>query len=86
MTSPRQILKAQRTASSHPLVTEMGVGTYYWCQCGKTKTVPYCDGSHAGSGVEPLAFDIEPAGTYAICNCGLTKNPPYCDGSHAGIE
>lgn len=21
-------------AKSHPLVTEMGVGTYYWCQCG----------------------------------------------------
>ena len=21
-------------------------GTYSWCQCGKTKTPPYCDGSH----------------------------------------
>jgi CDGSH-type Zn-finger protein len=73
-------------ATSHPLVTEMGVGTYHWCKCGMTKTVPYCDGSHAGTGVEPLAFVIEPAGTYAVCNCGLTANPPFCDGSHAGIE
>lgn len=73
-------------SKSHPLVTEMGVGTYFWCQCGKTRTVPYCDGSHEGSGVMPLAFEVENATTNAICNCGLTSNPPYCDGSHANIE
>jgi CDGSH-type Zn-finger protein len=71
---------------SHPLVTELGAGTYYWCQCGKTRTVPYCDGSHQGSGITPLAFEIENAGTVAICSCGLTKNAPYCDGSHVEIE
>ena len=71
---------------SHPLVTELGAGTYYWCRCGKTRTVPYCDASHEGSGVTPLAFDITEPGTVAICSCGLTKNPPYCDGSHVTIE
>ena len=71
---------------SHPLVTEMGEGTYYWCQCGKTLTVPYCDGSHQGSGITPLAFEMNEAGTVAICSCGLTKNPPFCDGSHVTIE
>lgn len=73
-------------AASHPLVTEFGVGTYYWCQCGKTRTVPYCDGSHAGSGVEPLPFEVKQPITQAICNCGLTSSPPYCDGSHVKIE
>jgi len=73
-------------ATSHPVMTELGAGTYYWCQCGKTKTVPYCDGSHVGSGIEPLAFDIAEPGTFAICNCGLTATPPYCDGSHTEIE
>ena len=73
-------------SKSHPLVTELGEGTYYWCQCGKTRTVPYCDGSHQGSGTTPLAFEIKDAGTVAICSCGLTKNPPYCDGSHVTIE
>lgn len=73
-------------SKSHPLVTQLGVGTYYWCQCGKTRTVPYCDGSHAGTGIEPLEFEVDEQITQAVCNCGLTKNPPYCDGSHAAIE
>lgn len=73
-------------AGSHPLVTELGAGTYYWCQCGRTKTVPYCDGSHEGTGVAPLAFDIEKPITSAVCNCGLTTSPPYCSGAHVEIE
>ena len=72
-------------ARSHPLVTELGEGTYYWCQCGKTRTVPYCDGSHVGSGIEPLALISEPI-TSAVCNCGLTKRPPYCSGAHVELE
>ena len=73
-------------SKSHPLITELGVGTYYWCRCGKTKTVPYCDASHTGSGVTPLAFTIEEPITSAVCNCGLTTNPPYCSGAHIKIE
>lgn len=73
-------------AQSHPLVAELESGAYSWCQCGKTKTVPYCDGSHEGTGIEPLAFEIEKSGTQSLCNCGLTKTPPYCDGSHTAIE
>lgn len=77
---------ANDDAKSHPLVLEMGTGTYYWCRCGQTKTVPYCDGSHSGTGVEPLSFEISEPITAALCNCGLTKNPPYCSGAHVEIE
>ena len=71
---------------SHPAVVQFGVGTYYWCQCGKTKTVPYCDASHVGGGVEPLEFEITEPITTVICSCGLTTSPPYCSGAHVDIR
>jgi CDGSH-type Zn-finger protein len=72
-------------AKSHPIVTELGAGKYYWCRCGHTKTVPYCDGSHLGTDVTPLEFEIAQPTTAAICNCGLTANPPYCSGAHVDL-
>ena len=72
-------------ASEHPLMSEMEPGTYHWCRCGKTKTPPYCDGSHEGTGVTPMTFEITAPTTKAVCNCGLTSTPPFCDGSHVNI-
>lgn len=36
---------AQRT----PCMVEVGPGTIYWCQCGRSKTQPFCDGAHTGT-------------------------------------
>jgi CDGSH-type Zn-finger protein len=72
-------------AAIHPLIVELEPGTYHWCRCGQTKTPPYCDGSHGGTDITPLEFEIDEAKTVAICNCGLTGNPPFCDGSHNAL-
>ncbi|PKQ29936.1 MAG: cytochrome C551 [Actinobacteria bacterium HGW-Actinobacteria-10] len=73
-------------ADTHPAMLELEPDEYAWCQCGRTKTVPWCDGSHEGTGIEPQTFVVQEKSTVAICNCGLTDTPPFCDGSHAEIE
>jgi CDGSH-type Zn-finger protein len=58
---------------------------YFWCKCGRSKTQPFCDGSHAGTGIEPLKFTAEKDGDAALCQCKSTANGPFCDGSHARL-
>ena len=65
-----------------PLSQRLEAGTYHFCQCGETKNVPFCDGSHEGTGVGPLEFKVDVGSTQVLCSCGLTATPPRCDGSH----
>ena len=58
---------------------------YYYCACGKSSNQPFCDGSHAGTGMVPQAFKAEEDGNAFLCQCKQTGNPPYCDGSHAKV-
>lgn len=59
--------------------------TYYWCACGRSKTQPFCDGSHQGTGIEPFAFTAEKSETVYLCGCKQTANKPFCDGTHNSI-
>ena len=34
-------------------------GTYYICACGRTLNQPNCDGSHAGTGIQPLVLELD---------------------------
>jgi len=58
---------------------------YLWCQCGKSKTQPFCDGTHHGSKFKPLLFEAKRDGAVKLCNCKATKKGPFCDNSHLGI-
>lgn len=55
---------------------------YFWCSCGHTKQSPFCDGTHKGSGLKSLPFDVPESGFFSLCSCQKTKTPPFCDGSH----
>lgn len=56
--------------------------TYAWCSCGRSAGQPFCDGSHQGTGLDPIVFTAEKNGDVWLCMCKQTSGPPLCDGSH----
>jgi len=67
-----------------PFAVQIEAGKQYaWCQCGRSRSQPFCDGSHAGTGLTPVSFTAEQSGTVYLCGCKHTGNAPYCDGTHA---
>lgn len=55
---------------------------YWWCACGLSKSQPFCDGSHKGSGLNPMKYSVEKAGDYWLCACKHSNKKPLCDGAH----
>ncbi len=68
-----------------PAVLELEAGTYFWCSCGRSQNQPFCDGSHKGTGLAPLKFELAEPKTVALCNCKHSQNQPFCDGSHSHL-
>ena len=58
---------------------------YFWCACGRSKNQPFCDGSHSGTGLTPVAYEASASKDVFFCGCKATGNRPLCDGSHAKL-
>ena len=58
---------------------------YAWCSCGKSKTMPLCDGTHKDleGDHKPVIYKAEKTETVYFCMCGKTKSAPKCDGTHS---
>lgn len=72
-------------ADKEPAVMELKPGVYHWCSCGKSDTQPFCNGSHMGTGFEPVMFQVDETKQVALCNCKHTKTKPFCDGTHQSL-
>lgn len=60
--------------------------TYWWCACGRSKSQPFCDGSHQGTGFSPLEYTAEKSRKLFFCTCKRTSKPPLCDGTHNKLD
>ncbi|KOR27897.1 hypothetical protein TI05_18025 [Achromatium sp. WMS3] len=67
-------------------VLDLEAGEYFWCACGHSKNQPFCDGSHAGTGMEPHKFTVTGEEPVALCGCKHTATPPFCDGAHKQLK
>jgi CDGSH iron-sulfur domain-containing protein 3 len=82
---PGNTMENPTIAQRSPYVREMAPGTYYWCACGRSKSQPFCDGSHKGTAFTPLKVDLTATKKVAWCGCKHSKNAPFCDGSHTKL-
>ena len=66
-----------------PLAIDVEAGkSYWWCACGRSKSQPFCDGSHKGTSFTPIMFTAETSEEVWFCGCKATGAKPFCDGSH----
>ena len=67
-----------------PVAVEAGK-TYHWCSCGRSKSQPFCDGSHQGTEFAPTPYRAEKDGTVYFCGCKHSGQGALCDGSHKAL-
>ena len=70
-------------AADTPFPVDVEAGkSYWWCACGRSRSQPFCDGSHKGTSFTPVAYTPEKPGKAFFCGCKASGNKPLCDGTH----
>ncbi|KAL1936253.1 hypothetical protein VTP01DRAFT_387 [Rhizomucor pusillus] len=88
MTAPETANVEPEFVQAKPYKVELEPGKeYYWCACGKSKSQPFCDGSHRGGPFKPKKIVVDEKKEYYLCGCKFTHNENgYCDGTHRKEE
>jgi glutamate synthase domain-containing protein 2/CDGSH-type Zn-finger protein len=70
-------------ADNRPIKVQLGkCQEYHFCTCGRSKSQPFCDGSHVGTSFTPKVVVAEKEGEAWLCACKHSGNLPFCDGTH----
>ncbi len=74
-------------ADNKPVKVNLTKGDeYHFCTCGRSKSQPFCDGSHVGTTFTPKVIVAEEDGDAYLCACKHSGNRPYCDGTHQKFD
>ena len=75
-----------KRATDTPIPVEVEEGkSYFWCACGLSKNQPFCDGSHAGTGITPKTYTATETKSVRFCGCKASKTGAICDGAHNNL-
>lgn len=70
-------------ADNKPVKVTLSKGQeYHFCTCGRSKSQPFCDGSHTGTSFTPKVIVSDEDGDAYLCACKHSGNKPFCDGTH----
>ena len=70
-------------ADNKPVKVNLSKGQeYHFCTCGRSKSQPFCDGSHVGTSFTPRVITVDEDQEAWLCACKHSHNSPFCDGSH----
>ncbi len=71
-------------ADNKPVKVNLAKGQeYHFCTCGRSRSQPFCDGSHAGTEFTPRVIVSDEDQEAYLCACKHTGDAPFCDGTHA---
>ena len=71
-------------ADNKPVKVNLSKGQeYHFCTCGRSRSQPFCDGSHAGTEFTPRVIVSDADQEAYLCACKHTRDAPFCDGTHA---
>ena len=51
--------------------------TYLWCACGRSKKQPFCDSTHAGTGIQPVVYKAPDSKKLWFCGCKATGTKQF---------
>ncbi|MHA7872422.1 MAG: cupin domain-containing protein [Hyphococcus sp.] len=79
--------KKPESVTSKPFLVSLEQGKRYaWCACGRSHKQPFCDGSHAQTGIDPIVFTADRTEEVLLCGCKKSRGAPFCDGTHNNLD